>query len=278
MSSITRDYFRTGFKRWLRWIALAIVFAIGCGFLANWQWNRREQTLEIMHRISRNYEFRTFPLEAVVKNPAGFSLKYEYRPVEIAGQYQTDLTTYVRNRPLNGDIGFEQLIPFKLQSGRYVIVDRGWVISNQESGLPEALKTPVANRLIGRLQHVEQPDSRIPPHGQAMSVSPITLAKEWHIPLSQLYSGAYLKLADDGTKDANLVPSTAPDLTEGNHLSYAFQWVLFAIMAFLAIGFNIKRDLDEKREAEDPTFVPKPKRRKVGEDDNDAEDALIQNG
>ncbi|MEY2946460.1 MAG: hypothetical protein RL243_1244, partial [Actinomycetota bacterium] len=39
--SITRDYFRTGFKRWIRWIAVAVVFAIACGFLANWQWNRR---------------------------------------------------------------------------------------------------------------------------------------------------------------------------------------------------------------------------------------------
>ena len=33
-----------------------------------------------------------------------------------------------------------------------------------------------------------------------------------------------------------------PDLTEGNHLSYALQWLAFALMAFGAVFWNISQD------------------------------------
>jgi cytochrome oxidase assembly protein ShyY1 len=93
--------------------------------------------------------------------------------------------------------------------------------------------------------------------------------------LESLYLGAYLELADDGTHSKDLVLAKRPDITEGNHLSYAFQWVLFALMAFVAIAINVRRDLDEKRAAEDASYVPKPKRKRVGDDDKAAEDALL---
>jgi hypothetical protein len=46
-------------------------------------------------------------------------------------------------------------------------------------------------------------------------------------------------------------------------------------MAFIAIAINVRRDLNEKRAAEDATYVPKPKRKRVGDDDKAAEDALL---
>jgi cytochrome oxidase assembly protein ShyY1 len=49
------DYVKSSVSRWLRWFALAVVFAIACAFLANWQLNRREQVVKIIERIDRNY-------------------------------------------------------------------------------------------------------------------------------------------------------------------------------------------------------------------------------
>ena len=277
--SITRQYFRSEFKRWLRWIALAVIFAVACGFLANWQFNRRTQVVQVINRIDRNYTHTVSSLPELVPNPAGFSLKREYRPVEIQGRYRLDLLTLVRNRAQDGNVGYEELMPFELADGKLIVVSRGWIATSQNSGAPAAVPLPPATTpaLIGRLIHVEHADGRTAPKGQVMSITPSVLAKNWGVAQDKIYQGAYLELADDGTRSKDLVLATRPDITEGNHLSYAFQWVLFALMAFIAIAINVRRDLNEKRAAEDATYVPKPKRKRVGDDDKAAEDALLDN-
>ena len=279
MNSVTRDYFRTGFKRWLRWIALAVVFAIACGFLANWQWNRRTQVVNVIARLDHNYDFRVLPLEALVPNRSGFSSTKEYRPVMLAGHYLLQHQTLLRNQPNNGNPGFHQLIPFQLNGGGIVIVDRGWLPTGDRQDSPDLNPLPPASvaRLVGRLHHAQQPDSRVAPKGQAMSIYPAQLAKDWGIKPSEIYAGAYVMLADDGTAGSLPIKATKPDITEGNHLSYTFQWILFGLMAFAAIFVNIRRDIQEKRVAEDAAYVPKPKRKRMGDDDKEAEDALLGN-
>ena len=277
MNSITRDYFRTGFRRWLRWIALAIVFAIACGFLANWQWNRRTQVVKVIARLDHNYDFRMLPVETLVPNRAGFSASKEYRPALATGHYLLQHVTLLRNRPNNGNPGFDQLIPFQLDSGGVIIVDRGWLPTGDRQDSPDLNPLPAASttRLVGRLHRHEQPDSRQAPKEQAMSIYPAQLAKDWGLKQSQIYGGAYLILADDGSAGNLPIRAAKPDITEGNHLSYTFQWILFALMAFAAIFFNIRRDIQEKRVAEDANFVPKPKRKRLGDDDKEVEDALL---
>ncbi len=40
-----------------------------------------------------------------------------------------------------------------------------------------------------------------------------------------------------------------PSLNEGNHLSYAFQWIIFGIMAFIAFGWAYRNERRIAREA-----------------------------
>lgn len=278
MSNITRDYFRTGFKRWIRWIAVAIVFAVACGFLANWQLNRRTQVVKVIQRIDRNYDSRAVPLETLIHRVDRFALKYEYRPVLISGHYLASKALLLRNQINDGNPGFDQLVPFQLDSGLVVAVNRGWLSTGQKQDLPDVVP-PMATghiQLVGRLMHAQQPDSRTAPAGQAMAIHMPTLNRQWKLPEDKLITGAYLHLAIEHPASKVLPALTSkPDITEGNHLSYAFQWVLFAVLGFGAIGINIRQDLIEKRVAEDPNYVRKPKRKRLGDSDKEAEDALL---
>ena len=48
-------------------------------------------------------------------------------------------------------------------------------------------------------------------------------------------------------------PLNAPSEDPGPHLSYAIQWILFAIMGFVFIGYVIRTERRHRREdAEDP--------------------------
>ena len=278
MRNLTRDYFRTGFKRWIRWIAVACVFAVACGFLANWQLNRRVQVVKVIQRLDRNYTHSLVPLEKLVPTTSGFALRYEYRPVLIRGKYLSRDALLLRNQINDGNPGFNQLVPFQLDSGKIIVVNRGWISTGQNHDLPDSIPPIVGGqiRLVGRLIHAQQRDARTAPKGQAMSIHPETLNLEWRFASDQLYRGAYLRLAAEAPASSSLpVLASRPDISEGNHLSYAFQWVLFALLGFGAIGVNIRQDLREKRMAEDPTFVPKPRRKRLGDADKEAEDALL---
>ena len=279
MSSITREYFSTGFKRWLRWIALAVVFAVACGFLANWQWNRRVQVLTVINRIDRNWDHSMQPLETLVPRPSAFALKHEYLPVLVSGKYLAEKAVLLRNQVNNGSPGFDQLVPFQLDSGRVILIDRGWVSVGNSQNLPDSLPEIPAGRVtaVGRLIHMQQADSRTAPQGQAMSINTSQLNHRWKFDTADLYVGAFLRLAVEHPKPkAYPVLASKPDITEGNHLSYAFQWVLFAVLAFVAIFANIRKDLQELRAERDPNFVPKPPRRKRQTDiDAETEDALL---
>ena len=280
MNDVTREYLRTGFKRWIRWIALAAVFAVACGFLANWQWNRRVQVLQVISRVNSNYNQKSVPLEQLLSKLSGFNTANQYRPVLVSGHYLTDGQLLLRNQVSDGNPGFHQLVPFALDSGRVITVDRGWVSIGQKQDLPD--KEPTIQdgeiQLVGRLMPAQPADSRKAPLWQAMSITPKILNQQWSLPKGVLYTDAYLNLAVESPAPAGGYPvlATQPDITEGNHLSYAFQWVLFALLAFLAIGANIRQDIIEKRVAEEPGYVaPVRKRKKVGQADAEAEDALL---
>jgi len=278
VNDLTRDYFRNGFKRWIRWIAVAAVFAVACGFLANWQVNRRTQVVKVIARLDRNYDHGVVPLEELVPSVTGFALKHEYRPVLVTGRYLASKALLLRNQINNGNPGFDQLVPFQLDSGKVVIINRGWLSTGSKQDLPDVVPAIVTGqvKVVGRLKHYQQPDGRSAPKGQAMSIYPAKLNQQWHFAAADLYRGAYLDLAVESPSSATLPAlTTKPDISEGNHLSYAFQWVLFALMGFVAIAVNIRQDLREKRVAEDPTYAPKPRRKRLGEADNEAEDRLL---
>ena len=52
------------------------------------------------------------------------------------------------------------------------------------------------------------------------------------------------------------------------------QWILFAVMAFIALVWAVRQEIRFKRMAEDPTYRPKV-RKKIGDEDKQAEDTIL---
>jgi cytochrome oxidase assembly protein ShyY1 len=212
----------------------------------------------------------------LVPDPHKFKISREYRRVWVAGNYEGQKTILVRNRPLNGIQGFQVVTPLRLTSGDYILVDRGWVPTGASPAVPARFPKPGNSELlvVGRLKSTEPVDSRTAPSGQTLSINAKAIFKQVGLANAQVYTGSYLLLEQESIAAPTGKLSTKPSLNEGNHLSYAFQWVLFALMAFAAIGWGIRQDRLMARAAQDPTFVIK-KRKRVGDEDKAAEDALL---
>jgi cytochrome oxidase assembly protein ShyY1 len=73
-------------RRWSGYVVFAILFAIACAFLANWQFTRNEQRSHANGLIAENYHAAVVPLIDLVEGTSGFDLDDEWRPG--ARQYQ----------------------------------------------------------------------------------------------------------------------------------------------------------------------------------------------
>ncbi|MFK4808216.1 MULTISPECIES: SURF1 family protein [unclassified Microbacterium] len=273
--------------RWAIYIALAVVFAIACAFLSNWQFTRNQERSGQLALVAENYDAPAVPLADLI--PAGGELdpQDEWRPVVLTGTYLADDGLLARNRPHGGTSAFEVLVPFRLDDGRVLLVDRGWVAPGQDQPVPDAVPAPPSGEatVVVRLRPGEAlPSSgRSAPEGQVPTINLGLIADA--IPADAgdaLEQSAYGVMVSEDP-----APATAPSALEppsddpGPHLSYAIQWILFAVMGFVFIGYVIRterrhrrEDAEEAESARDesadaaPPAPPAPRRRR----DRDAED------
>jgi len=230
-------------RRWLGYLAMAIVFAIACVALSTWQLARREEAVAAMDKVESNFGEPPVPLSSLVPRLESFDSSDEWRPVVVSGRYIAEEQLLVRNRPFHGQPGFEVLTPLLLDDGSVFVVDRGWLATGDEHDYPDAVPPAPRGRVevIARLKEGEPSlPGRSAPAGQLATIQLADIAARMDAPT---YTGAYGLLASE-TPPAADRPEAAgrPDLAEGNHLSYAFQWILFAIIGFTGLGLAIRQE------------------------------------
>jgi len=279
-------------RRWSGYVVFAILFAIACAFLANWQFSRNEQRSHANGLIANNYNAAVVPLDELLDGTSGFDDDDEWRPVELTGEYLADEQILARNRSHGDTNAYEALVPFQLDDGRIIVVDRGWVAPGYEADKPDAVPAVPTGEItvVARLRPSEDlPRSgRTAPEGQVPTIHVPSIAAMLG---DETISDAYA-LMDDEYPAAAERPFAidAPEQDPGPHLSYAVQWILFAVMGFVFIGYMIRTEIRASREdADDPDEdddlddlddAPRPrklkkKREKRRDQDMEVEDALL---
>jgi len=273
--------------RWTVYTLVAALFAVACGFLSHWQFSRNEERAAMIALVEANYDADPVPVEDVISGTAGFDAADEWRPVILRGEYLRDEQLLVRNRAQGGTAAFEVLVPLRLADGRIFVVDRGWVPPGDESE-PESVPDAPAGEVtvIARLRPGEPlPSSgRSAPKGQLPTIHLPSVAD---VTGDQTVTDAYgLMVSEDPAPADRPNELTPPTDDPGPHLSYAIQWILFAIMGFVFIGYMIRTEIRARREGEEPDDEdadeqadaprPRPARRARRRDrDADEEDALL---
>ena len=230
-------------RRWGGYVALTIVFAIACGLLSWWQWSRRADAVGEMEKIEANYDAPPAALDDLVPNLDSADDDVEWRPVEMTGEYLLDEQLLVRNRPRNSSAGFEVLVPLRLADGTVFVVDRGWVPGGSTPERPEAV--PDAPRgevtVVVRLKPGEpEIPGRGAPEGQLATVRLPDVAALVDAPT---YTGMYgLMISEDPPAAERPLAAFRPVEDEGPHLSYALQWIMFGILAFVGLVWAVRRE------------------------------------
>jgi cytochrome oxidase assembly protein ShyY1 len=231
-----------GIRRWGGYIALVIVFSIACGFLSWWQWSRNAERIAENRLIAVNWQKPASPLGELLPSLGAWHHDLEWREATLRGTYLTDEQLLVRNRVRNDNPGFEVLVPLKLADGRVFVVDRGWLPIPSTGALPRVPSAPSGEvDVVVRLEQGE-PDlpGRTSPHGQIASVDLPAIAK---LVGSPTYTGAYGTMtSEDPATATRPMAEPRPTADPGPFLSYAIQWIIFAVLAFVGLFWAYRRE------------------------------------
>lgn len=262
---------KSDLRRWFGWLAIVVVFSIACALLSNWQFSRREEALAAMAQVAKNYDAAPVEIDDLAQLDS-FNKIHQWRPVRLEGHYLTGNAVLVRNRPLNGQPGFLELVPFQLTDGRIIAIERGWISTASNYLAPSSYPLPSDREqvVIARLRPAEPTLDRGAPDGQIATINISALVKSEGIK-DRIFSKLYGRVASESIPvSENPRPLAKPDLNEGNHLSYALQWIMFALMAIAALYWGIKKE----REAQTGKKASNSNRKAMGQADAEAEDSL----
>ena len=235
--------------RWSMYVGIAILFAIACGFLSNWQFSRNADRSEQLQLVADNYDAAPVPLADLLAPGAQMNPADEWRPVRLEGRYLADEQLLVRNRAHGGTAAFEQLVPFRLVDGRTFLVDRGWLPPGNRQADPDEIPAPPAGDVVIevrlRPEEAAPTSGRTAEPGQVPTIN-LGLVAEQTGPIEQ---GAYGLLMSESPAPATApTPVDPPSNDPGPYLSYAVQWILFAVMGFGFITYVIVSERRLRRE------------------------------
>ncbi|MGO1770580.1 MAG: SURF1 family cytochrome oxidase biogenesis protein [Microbacterium sp.] len=278
--------------RWVRWTVYALVaalFAVACGFLSHWQFSRNEERAAQIALVENNYDAAPVPVEELIGEDGAFEPGDEWRPVVVTGTYEQEAQLLVRNRAHGGTSAYEVLVPIRTDDGRLFVVDRGWIPPGQDSDAPDAVPAPPEGEVtvVARLRPSEAlPRSgRSAPEGQLPTLNLPAAADA--MGAETIVSAYGLMVSEDPQAAETPMALESPEEDPGPHLSYAVQWILFAVMGFVFIGYMIRTEIraahdgdsededDEEPEHDEGQRRPARQRRPRRDRDAEVEDAIL---
>lgn len=236
-------------RTWLGWLAVCVVFCFACYLLGQWQLDRRESALEEINRIVANYDEDPVAYGEARELFAQGRPEDEWTVVQMDGEYLWEDALLARNRGHGGQVGYEQLVPFReAGTGDVLVISRGWLPTSSTDGSePAHNPSPPAGQVAAevRLKPAEPEIDRGAPTGQLASIDLGEYASQVGYPL---VSGAYGLMAQEDPAPAEVPHQLArPSLDEGPHLGYSMQWVAFGLLSFVGWGYAARvhrRNLD----------------------------------
>jgi cytochrome oxidase assembly protein ShyY1 len=239
----------SGFLRSPRWIGLtlfAIVVVAVCVRLGLWQLDRLEGRRAFNARYAAGLAAAPRPVEDMLREGGALA----YRRARVTGRYDTEHEVILYGRTLDGRPGNHVLTPLVLDDGRAIVVDRGWVPFEMDEPPVGAAAPPTGEvEVVGPL-FAGRPGGAGEVSAGGDRVTTLRTVDIDAIAQDVPYDLVpwFVQLQTQSPPGGRLpVPEPSPELDEGPHLSYAFQWFAFAAIAVGGYVILVRREILDRR-------------------------------
>lgn len=220
----------------------ALTVAAVCIRLGFWQLDRLQQRRTYNAAVQAAMELPPLQLDSIGADSISRDLDaFLYRSATATGRFCTRNAVLLRGRTDTGRPGVHLVIPMRLDDGRFLLVNRGWLYApDGATADPRPYLPDVRSSVQGLLQRIpsENVDAQ-PLTVEAGDSSFQTYRRLDYARISAELPGLLFPLYLEATPDSarrtaeGPRPVPMPMLDEGPHFGYAVQWFSFAAIALL---------------------------------------------
>jgi cytochrome oxidase assembly protein ShyY1 len=203
-----------------------------------WQFGRLSERREFNSEVRQRSALETVNIsELDLSDPSAM----QWRTAGAIGTYDPSEQVLILNRSQNGVAGLNVVTPLILDDGRAILVNRGFI------GLSETPPSAPSGtvRVLGTVQISEQRTS-----GQATQASG-EQSEFFRLDIAllgeqidyDLLPVALVAIASEPSESPTIAPINPPELSQGPHLSYAIQWLIFSIAVIVGWVLAIRKSL-----------------------------------
>lgn len=243
-----------------RWIGFHLLCLGGIVLMLNlslWQWNRLQDRQEFNAVVEERRSQDVVRLDDLVPvgSDATTAASVEWRPAQAEGTYLEGGSFLVVNRSQGGTAGSNLVTPMRLDDGRVLLVNRGFLALDDD--LPP---TPAGRVVVAGIVRASEErrfggltSSGVTEDGGLPEVPRLDI-ESWADTVDGDLVPVSLEARVSVPEDSEaLAPVPAPELSQGSHLSYAIQWLIFSACVAVGWVFAVRRSIRTHR-----TETPEP--------------------
>jgi len=210
-------------------------------YLSLWQFHRLDDRKAFNREVTERSSLSVVDVGTLdISDPAAV----QWRPAGARGTFLPDEQVLIVNRSQGGVAGMNVLTPLLLDDGRAIIVNRGFIALNATP--PAAPSGEV--KVVGLLRSTEGRTT-----GQAREASGelteffrLDIARLQEQIEPELLNVALVAEVSEPADSTTLRPVSSPELSEGSHLSYAIQWLIFATAVIVGWILAVRKSISNR--------------------------------
>ena len=225
-------------RRWIGFTATVLIAIVAFGLLSLWQWHRADDKRTERTQVETSLHAEPVPVAQVDGHPLA---EGEWRPVEASGTYDDAATVLVRRRPLDATNGMWVMTPLRTTADQAVWVNRGWVkAAATAQGTPDVPAAPVGTVTVTGFARAFEPGDAAANTG--LPDRQVAAAAPANLPATGATDKYFVVATASSPEDAGLVSIPVPEIDETRNVSYAIQWILFAVVAVGGWFYFLRRE------------------------------------
>jgi cytochrome oxidase assembly protein ShyY1 len=240
-------------RRWVLFAITVALMAYGAVLLGQWQFHRLHNRKADNALVKKNLDDAPVPVDLLMSTTQPAPKDYEWRKVVIHGTWDDAKTIVLKYQTRDSAPGIEVVTPLRTASGTAVLVDRGWM-SSENDGDTRPKLPPANTGTVTVIGWVRQ-DA----HGGASSVNSLATraissrgaSKVLSYPLYQGFVDIQTESPAPIKKLGNI--ELPDDTSDGPHFFYGLQWWFFGFLAVTGFGYLAYDEWQQRKYGRTPT-------------------------
>lgn len=236
-------------RRWLIFFISVGLLAYLAWLLGQWQFHRLDERKEHNSTTAHNLAELPVPIAELMSVDTEPKREDEWRQVTVHGKWDDHNTIVLKYQTRDAGAGIDVVTPLITESGTAVLVNRGWLGTDNTGGIRP--KTPAPTEGMVTVTGWVRPDaSGTATRVSDMSTRAISSTEIGKVLDYPLYRG-FVDLAEQAPPAHDKLASIElpDDTSEGPHFFYGLQWWFFGALAIFGFGYLVFDEWQLRRRA-----------------------------